>query len=74
MRFSVFYLKEYVERIRVAARVPHARRGAQVLGAKGEAHWFSDAENNTGELSRDFKWGSPMFYDDIKGAVVSVRF
>lgn len=67
---------------------------SMVLGAKGEAHWFSDAVAGTlmgasigwyigsvfykdkiGEKSEPPRVAiAPMFIDDAKGAVVSVRF
>ena len=67
---------------------------SMVLGAKGEAHWFSDAVAGTlmgasigwyiGSVFYRDKIGekpepprvaiAPMFIDDAKGAVVSVRF
>ena len=67
---------------------------SMVLGAKGEAHWFSDAVAGTlmgasigwyiGSVFYKDKIGektepprvaiAPMFIDDAKGAVVSVRF
>ena len=67
---------------------------SMVLGAKGEAHWFSDAVAGTlmgasigwyiGSVFYKDKVGekpepprvaiAPMFIDDAKGAVVSVRF
>ena len=67
---------------------------SMVLGAKGEAHWFSDAVAGTlmgasigwyiGSVFYKDKIGEktepprvaivPMFIDDAKGAVVSVRF
>ena len=67
---------------------------SMVLGAKGEAHWFSDAVAGTlmgasigwyiGSVFYKEKVGekpepsrvtvAPLFYDDTKGAVVSLRF
>ena len=69
---------------------------SMVLGAKGEAHWFSDAVAGTlmgasigwyigntfyrekvdksGNANSEPKFTiAPLFYDDHKGAVVSVR-
>ena len=67
---------------------------SMVLGAKGEAHWFSDAvagtlmgasigwyiggvfyKDKVGEKPEPPRMAiAPMFIDDAKGAVVSVRF
>jgi len=66
---------------------------SMVLGAKGEAHWFSDAVAGTlmgasigwyigntfykekvgGSASEPRVTIAPLFYDDHKGAVISVR-
>lgn len=67
---------------------------SMVLGAKGEAHWFSDAvagtlmgasigwyigsvfyKDKVGEKSEPSRVAiAPLFYDDTKGAVVSLSF
>jgi len=61
---------------------------SMVLGAKGEAHWFSDAVAGV-LMGASIGWYiggtfyndrpssvtiAPLFYDDHKGAVVSMRF